>query len=287
MTVREGAFDSHGVSIHYLDWGPPAGRPAAGAPPLILIHATGFLAALWSPIAEQLSSKFRVVAMDQRGHGDSAKPADGYTFDLLADDTQRLIDKLDLERPFAVGHSSGGTTIVVHAEKYPGVIQRSVLIEPILPRSDWYEVQNMNPNLLAEGARKRRAVRPSRQEMFEAFQSRPMFERWREDMLHMYVDEGTADRDDGQVELKCPPEVEAQFFEAVTEVDAWPSLAKFTMPTLVLWGAGSHLITRGLADQVDEALPNAETMLVDGTTHFLPQERPDEVARLIEQFLSD
>ncbi len=287
MEVREGAFDSHGVSIRYLDWGPPAGRPTAEAPPLILIHATGFLAALWSPIAEQLSSTFRVVAMDQRGHGDSAKPTDGYTFDVLADDTQRLIEKLDLERPFAVGHSSGGTTIVVHAEKYSGVIQRSVLIEPILPRPDWYEVPNTNPNLLAEGARKRRAVRPSRQEMFEAYQSRPMFERWREDILHMYVNEGTADRDDGQVELKCPPEVEAQFFEAVTEVDAWPSLAEFTMPTLLLWGAESHLITRGYADQLDEALPNVVTVLVDGTTHFLPQERPAEVARLIQQFLSD
>ncbi|MCH8009573.1 MAG: alpha/beta hydrolase, partial [Chloroflexi bacterium] len=230
MTVSEGAIDSHGVSIHYLDWGPPAG---SGGPPLILIHATGFLAALWRPIAEQLSSTFRVVAMDQRGHGDSDKPADGYTFELLADDTQRLITELGLERPLAAGHSSGGTTIVVHADKYPGVIQRSVLIEPILPRPDWYEVSNMNPNSLAEGARKRRAVRASREEMFEAYRTRPMFERWREDILHTYVDEGTADRDDGQVELKCPPEVEAQFFEAVTKVDAWPHLAEFTMPTLV------------------------------------------------------
>ena len=284
MTVREGAFDSHGVSIHYLDWGPPAD---AGAPPLILIHATGFLAALWRPIAEQLSNGFRVVAMDQRGHGDSDKPADGYTFELLADDTQRLIEELSLEQPLAAGHSSGGTTIVMHADKYPGVIQRSVLIEPILPRPEWYDVPNMNPNFLAEGARKRRSVRPSRDEMFEAYRARPMFERWQEDIMHTYVDEGATDRDDGQVELKCPPDVEAQFFEAVTEIDAWSNLAAFTMPTLVLWGAESHLITRGLADQVDEALPNAETVLVDGTTHFLPQERPDEVARLIEQFLSD
>ncbi len=122
--------------------------------------------------------------------------------------------------------------------------------------------------------------------MFEAYRTRPMFERWREDMLHTYVDEGAAERDDGQVELKCPPEVEAQFFEAVTDVDVWPHLAEFTMPTLVLWGAESHLIARGYADQLDEALPNAETVFVDGTTHFLPQERPDEVARLIEQFLS-
>ena len=287
MTVTEGVVDSQDVGIHYLDWGPPAGKREADAPPLILIHATGFLAALWSPIAEQLSNTFRVVAMDQRGHGDSDKPADGYTFELLADDTQRLIEELGLKNPFAAGHSSGGTTIVVHAQKYPGVIQRSVLIEPILPRPEWYEVPNMNPNRLAEGARKRRAVRPSREEMFEAYRSRQMFERWREDMLQTYVDQGTAECEDGQVELKCPPEVEAQFFEAVVDVDAWPHLAEFTMPTLVLWGAESHLIARGITDQLDEALPNAETILVDDATHFLPQERPDEIARLMEQYLSN
>ena len=123
--------------------------------------------------------------------------------------------------------------------------------------------------------------------MFEAYRTRPMFERWRDDILHAYVDEGTADRDDGQVELKCPPEIEAQFFEAVTEVDEWPNLGEFTMPTLVLWGAESHLIARGYADQLGEALPNAKTIFVDGATHFLPQERPDDIARLMEQFLSD
>ncbi len=287
MTVSEGTIDSQGVNIHYLDWGTLAGKPEGDAPSLVLIHATGFLAALWSPIAEQLSSTFRVVAMDQRGHGDSYKPADGYTFELLADDTQRLITELGLERPLVAGHSSGGTTVVVHAQKYPGVIQRSVLIEPILPRPEWYETQETNPNRLAEGARKRRSVRPSREDMFEAYRTRPMFERWRDVILHTYVDEVTADRDDGQVELKCPPDIEAQFFEAVTEIDVWPNLAKFTMPTLVLWGAESHLIARGYAEQLDEALPNAKTIFVDGATHFLPQERPDDIARLMEQFLSD
>ncbi len=63
--------------------------------------------------------------------------------------------------------------------------------------------------------------------------------------------------------------------------------SQFTMPTLLLWGSGSHLITRGYADQLDEARPNVETVIVDDSTHFLPQERPDEVARLMQQFLSD
>jgi len=69
-------------------------------------------------------------------------------------------------------------------------------------------------------------------------------------------------------------------------MDFWPLVARVQCPALVLWGAESHLRDR-LADHTQQALPHARTAVVPGTTHFLPQERPDEVARLIEEFLSD
>ena len=289
MDVHDGTIDSDGTAIHYLDWG-------GDGPPLILIHATGFLAALWRQVAEALRSRFRVVAMDQRGHGDSAKPADGYRFEAFAADLQRLIETLELERPMAAGHSSGGTTIVMHANRYPGVIQRAVLIEPILPLRDWFSQPpeghpggregGHHPNSMAEGARKRRAVWPSHQELFDSYRERETFRTWREDVLRLYVEQGTWERDDGQVELKCPPAIEAQFFDAVRHVDSEPMLAQMQCPTLLLWGGESHL-RFGLAQQVEEAIPRARSYAVPDTSHFLPQERPDEVARLIEEFLAD
>lgn len=285
MALREGFVDSDGVAIHYLDWG------GAGAP-LLLIHATGFLAALWRPIAQRLAPRFRVVALDQRGHGDSDRPAGGYRFEAYAADLQRVIEELRLERPMAVGHSSGGTTIVVHAARYPGVIRRAVLIEPILPRPEWYTRPpgGRNPHSLAEGARKRRAIWPSREEICRSYRRRETFRTWREDVLRLYVEEGTFLRDDGQVELKCPPEIEAQFFESVTYLDPWPMLSKLECPVLVLWGAESHLRRLSLDRLVQEALPSASggrTVAVPSTTHFLPQERPDQMADLIEEFLAD
>ena len=282
MTVREGVVNSDGAAIHYLDWG-------GDSPPLILIHATGFLAALWRPIAERLASRFRVVAVDQRGHGDSDPSPDGYSFEGFAGDLQRLIEALELEGALAVGHSSGGTTIVVHAAKHPGVLRRAVLIEPILPRSEWLARPpgGRAAGDMAEAARKRRGVWPSREELFESYHARPPFESWREDVLRLYVEEGTREREDGQVELKCPPDIEAQFFDAVRDVTPWPMLPEMSCPALLLWGAESHLLQFGMDQHVEEAIPHARTVLVADTTHFLPQERPDEVARLIEEFLSD
>jgi pimeloyl-ACP methyl ester carboxylesterase len=286
MPVREGAVDAGGVAIRYLNWG----EPAPGAPPLVLLHATGFLAAMWRPIAERLATRFRVIAVDQRGHGDSDKPADGYTFEAFAEDLQRLIDAFGLVRPLVAGHSSGATTIVTHAALYPGILGRAVLIEPILPRPDWFS--NIPPGgrssmSLADGARKRRAVWASRDEALASYRTKDMFRGWDEDVLRIYVDEGMFDRDDGQVELKCPPEIEGRFFDAVRDIDAWAMLPKLDCPALFLWGSESHLHGRGLDTAAQETLPDASTVIVPATTHFLPQERPGEVARLMDGFLSD
>lgn len=282
MTAREGALEGRGVSIHFIDWG-------GDGPPLILLHATGFLAALWRPVAERLASGFRVIAVDQRGHGDSSKPADGYRFEVFADDLQQLIEGLALERPLAAGHSAGATTIVVHTKHYPGIVRRAVLIEPILPRPEWYMGPSGRPqvNPLADAARKRRAVWPSRAAVLRAYRSRDTFRTWREDVLRLYVDEGMRPRRDGQVELKCPPEIEAQVFDATRYLDPWPMLREMACPALVIWGHESHLPGSGLARQVEEAIPQVRTVLVPDASHFLPQEHPDQVGRITEEFLSD
>jgi len=281
MHPSSGTVDADETAIHLLDWG-------GSGPPLILIHATGFLAALWRPIAERLASRFRVIAIDQRGHGDSDKPPSGYSFEIFARDLQYVIEALELERPLAAGHSSGASTIVVHAAEHPGVISRAVLIEPILPRPDWYtSPPGGRTNLsLAASARQRRPVWRDADEAFASYRKKETFRIWREDVLRIYVEEGMRPREDGRVELKCPPEVEAQVFEAVRVPDFWSLLPTMECPSLFVWGAESHLHGRGL-DGAAEAVSNGRNVIVPETTHFLPQERPDEVARLMEEFLSD
>jgi pimeloyl-ACP methyl ester carboxylesterase len=270
MTVGEGTVDSGGVKLHYLDWG-------TDGPPLILIHATGFLARLWQPIAEQLASRYRVIAYDQRGHGDSDKPQNGYVFETFAADLQALIEGLGLERPIAAGHSAGASTIAVHAALYPGVISRAVLIEPILPERASLDGES---NARAEAARKRRAVWSSTDEMFESYGSRPPFDTWREDLLHVYVEEGTRQREDGQVELKCPPELEAKYYEAVRLAGFWPLLPKVQCPTLFVWGADNDLRSR-MGEGLENEVPNSHTVSIPDTTHFLVMEKPDELAALL------
>lgn len=285
MTPREGSVRVNGVDIHYVQWG------RDDAPPLLAVHPTGFLSWTWAPVAERLATRWRVIANDQRGHGDSAKPDGGYDFETFARDLHGLIGALGLRAPAGIGHSSGATTLVVHAALYPGVLRALALIEPILPQPEWRSPPPDEPARTADDMRelalRRRAVWESPEAMFASFRGRPPFATWTDEALRIYTERGIASRPDGKFELKCPPAIEARFYEAVARLDPTPYMARVTCPALILWGANSELARDGFVRRIHAAFSNPTTRILDGTTHFAPMERPDVVASEIERFLSE
>src|SRR5258705_5709186 len=92
------------VELHYLDFG-------GDGPPLVFCHATGFHAWLWLPYARLFAATHHVIALDQRGHGESSKPEAGYRWENFGRDLAGFLDVLGLGGVSAVGHSKGGTTI--------------------------------------------------------------------------------------------------------------------------------------------------------------------------------
>jgi pimeloyl-ACP methyl ester carboxylesterase len=101
--------EANGIRLHYLLWRSVTGH--ASHTPLILLHATGFLARLWEPVAEKLAARFDVYALDMRGHGDSDKPPpedDNYHWRNLVADLRGFCDAMSLRGVPIVGHSSGG-----------------------------------------------------------------------------------------------------------------------------------------------------------------------------------
>lgn len=265
-----------GAKIHCLDWG-------GDGTPLLLVHPTGFLAALWEPVAAALAGRYRVIAPDLRGHGDTEKVHDGYAFETFATDVASLLESLGIRECVAAGHSSGGTTIIVHSALYPGVIRRTVLLEPIILPRLW-AASGQNP--MVEMTKRRRWHWPDQQAMFRSFQGRGPFARWRDDILRLYCEEGTHRNGHGRIELKCPPQLEVKMYQAAgPPFDGWAYLRQVSCPALVLWGEHSDMIGGGHPQSIEQALPDARTGFVADTDHFLPMERPEEVARLIDEFL--
>jgi pimeloyl-ACP methyl ester carboxylesterase len=98
---------ANGIRLHYLDWG-------GSGQPVVLIHATGLVAAVWTPLAEALRREgYRPIAYDQRGHGDSDKPEEGYGFAGAAAELAGFIAALDLAPAVGIGLSGGATAVAI------------------------------------------------------------------------------------------------------------------------------------------------------------------------------
>jgi pimeloyl-ACP methyl ester carboxylesterase len=103
------------------------------APPVLLLHGLGRDGTDWLPVWHGLGAAHRLLALDQRGHGGSARPPE-YSFGLLREDAVALLDALDVSRVGLVGHSMGGTVACLLAQEHPGRVDRLVLEDTPPPR---------------------------------------------------------------------------------------------------------------------------------------------------------
>lgn len=108
------------LTFHYREAGEPT------APPLVLLHALGCDARDWDGIVPALAESYHVLALDQRGHGESARP-EHYSFEAMRDDLKAFADALSLERFTLIGHSMGGTVAFLFAEMWPNRIERLII----------------------------------------------------------------------------------------------------------------------------------------------------------------
>jgi lipase len=286
MNPEEGYVDANGVRLHYLCWQTDAQTPR---PPIVLLHATGFLARLWHPVAEALASRFDVYAYDTRGHGDSDKPppdAENYHWRNLVADLGGFCDALGLRGAAITGHSSGGAAAAYLAATHPEYVSLLVLFEPIIFPAQFLPPEGRR-NELAEGARKRRQVWRDTDEIVETYRTRPAFARWRDDVLRLYAEHGTFRREDGQVELKCPGEVEAEVFDHSRSLDTWEVLPEITCTTLVMHGELTPEPFPSLMAQVARRIPDARLEAIADAGHLAPMERPEAVAQAILSFTGE
>jgi pimeloyl-ACP methyl ester carboxylesterase len=113
---------SSDVELHAVHWDPIAAADADLAP-WLLVHGLASNARLWDGVAQHLAGLgHRVVAIDQRGHGRSSKPDDGYEMSTVADDLMLLIEALGWQRPGVAGQSWGGNVVLELAHRHPDAV---------------------------------------------------------------------------------------------------------------------------------------------------------------------
>ena len=120
---------ANGHTLHYLDWG-NVGKPVA-----LLVHGLRGHAHSWDDVSAALCDDFQVLALDQRGRGDSDWAKDGdYTTSAYVADLAGFVDALGLDKFVLVGHSMGGRNSMAYAGQNPGKLEKLVIVDvgPVL-----------------------------------------------------------------------------------------------------------------------------------------------------------
>jgi pimeloyl-ACP methyl ester carboxylesterase len=198
--------DDHKITA--LVWGD-------SGPVVVLLAGAGLPAGVYEPIAQQVGPACRLVAVDLRGHGDSARPGSDADFGFFdqADDVVAVLDDLGAEQALGFGHSLGGGVLLAAAVAHPTRFSRVVVFEPAVGSMVDRAANRARADKMIRRTRARRSVWPDRATLVATIGTRAPFDELSTACLDAYARWGTRVVTDGQVELACTPATEALMFE--------------------------------------------------------------------------
>jgi len=258
-----------GTTLRYID----GGRGTA----VVFLHGLGASMYAWRKNLEPVAAAgYRVIAFDNRGFGFSDKPATGYDNASYARLTVALLDALHLPDAVLIGHSMGGAIVAEVAIAHPERVRGLVLI-----------------GSAGLGAREPPLFRVGRWPLIGpllfAFRGRGLTERL---LKATYADPGKVSEAD--VDQYYAPVAEPEYGRALRAVlrsfrfDALAGrLDHISAPTLVLWGEADRLIPLTLGRALAAGIPRAAFLSVPRAGHSVQEEAPEEVNRLVIEFLKN
>jgi pimeloyl-ACP methyl ester carboxylesterase len=261
-------IEVNGLRIHYLDWG------GDERPPLVMVHGLDRVAHTFDHLATRFTPRYRVLAIDMRGHGDSGwDPKGRYLVEDHVGDLEGVVAQLGLRKLVLWGNSTGGRVVQVFAGKHPDLVSH-VISEDVGPE---------RPRQIADGYAKRvqqeQAGWASEEELLA--QLRKANPRMPATVLEPYVRYGTKRRADGRVEWKRDP----QLVKGFVATDLWRFVRDIKAPILYIIGGRSNIVPTETQDELRKTLPNAQLITIPDVGHYPSDEQPEEVVRIVNRFL--
>ena len=263
---------SNGLAVGYIDVGPRDGRP------VVLIHGLTDNVRSWLPLVPHLDPRLRLILVDLRGHGRSAKPECCYTRFDFAYDVKLLLDTLRVDAADVIGHSVGSIVAQTVAELWPERVRRVVLIS--------------STGGAAPGCGPAAGERPfdwSKFRLSVLEQHQPL-EPDSPFMRNWYASPGAVDADFLRNMRREAASVPLYVWlgvvdQTLTGVDLQPMLPLLRAPTLLIWGGKDEIF--GSADHcsLHLGLPQARVEILANLGHNPFWEAPQTVATLVNEFL--
>ena len=275
-SAAAGPLDRHvtvnALRIHYLDWAQPG---AEDRPPLILLHGIGRLARSFDPIAPHYRDRYRVLAMDMRGHGDSGwHPQSAYLVEDYVQDLEGLVRQLGLRDIVLWGNSTGGRVAQVFAGLHPE-LTKAVIVEDVGPE---------RPKAISA----RRGERMAREEQGWASleellaQMQREYPRTPEATLRLIATHNSKPRADGRIVLKRDPTIEKGFVP--TEI--WRFVKTIRAPIVYILGGASTIVPSQTQEELRRVLPQVQIVTMPGLGHYPNEEDREGFVAIVDRFLA-
>ena len=264
----------HGQRFHYTEWGPPA------APPVVLLHGITGHARTWDDEARLLAERRRVLALDQRGHGDSDPAPDGdYGDDALLGDLDAFVHALGLGRVSLLALSLGGRVAINYAGRYPAQVERLVVVD-------------IGPEIAPAGRARVGTLMATAPERFASIEDviihmRANAPRYTDAMLRHRAQHAVRPLPGGGFTWKYDRALRDAIRQGRLRVpvDLWPQWRAIACPTLLVRGAESDVLSDETAKRMIDALPAARLVVVPDAGHTVPGDQPAAFQALLREFL--
>jgi pimeloyl-ACP methyl ester carboxylesterase len=254
------ALLTNGVRLHYVEQGDPDGQA------VIMLHGFSDSSFSWSEVLPWLSPEFHVFALDQRGHGDSDRPDDGYTIGDFAGDVVAFMDAAGLSTATVVGHSMGSWIAQRVASIAPERVERLVLI-------------GSSATTIAGADELKAALDELEEPMPEDF-----VREFQSSTIRRPVADAFFERVVGE-SMKVPVRVWQAAAAGFVADDRWADPERLTMPILIFWGDEDTYFTLDDQNALRAALSHATFTVYPGTGHALQWEQPAQFAADLDAFM--
>jgi len=272
---------ARGVRLHYRDWG-------GNGAPMLLLHGLSSNSRIWDWTAPLLADRFRVVALDQRGHGLADVPEAGYGFDETTADVAEFIDFMELERPIVVGHSWGASVALVlgveHTDYTRGLVMVDGGLIDLSEHTPWEQAEVM--------------LRPPEisgvpvEQFAEGMKRWPQVsEMWSDELGEMIL--SNLEVRDGKVYRRLPIPLHMQIARAIYDLHPMTLLRRLSLPALAVLcdtepqderGKAWRGLRREAVEKAAEVAPQLNVVVMENTIHDVPIQKPRELAATIGDF---
>ena len=226
-----------------------------------------------------MSSRYRVLALDQRGHGQTQwAPRTGYDTSEMVTDLEHFAKALDLRNFALLGLSMGGLVSIGYAGKRPPQLSKLVIVD-IAPEIDVEGLKRIQAGVV------RSDVFMSREEAYtRARQDNPIPP---DDQLRHRVEHSLMLCEDGRYTYRYDRALRdpTNPRKGIPADEGWRLVANIDVPTLLIRGELSDILSRPVAARMAEAIPNCRLLEVSGSGHPVPLDRPDAFLDAVATFL--